>query len=103
MRVATVVRYTTTPEAADENQRLVQAVYAELAAADPGTIQYATFRLDDGVSFVHVAIRDPDDNPLSRSAAFAAFQAGLMDRCAVPPAPAGATVVGSYGFGMREE
>lgn len=95
-----VVRYRTHPDRGDENQELVEAVFAELAGADPGGVRYATFRLEDGVTFVHVAIVDSDDgsNPLPETAAFKAFQENLLDRCDEPPAPAPATLVGSYRF-----
>ena len=57
MTTANVVRYTArSPEAADENSRLIQQVFAELAAEDPGSLRYAAFRLADGVSFVHVSV-----------------------------------------------
>jgi hypothetical protein len=93
-----IVRYRTTPEAADENQRLIEQVYAELAATDPGNLRYQTLRLADGVTFVHVSTIDGPDNPLDRSAAFAEFQRGIGDRCDEPPAPSHATIVGSYGY-----
>ena len=51
----TVVTYKTTPEKADENAELVERVFKELNEKDPGGIRYATFRLADGVSFVHIA------------------------------------------------
>ncbi len=35
-----VVRYRTRPEAADENARLVEGVYAALAQLDPGDFRY---------------------------------------------------------------
>ena len=56
--------------------------------------------LDDGVTFVHVAVLEGDDNPLSRSAAFAEFQSGIHDRCAEGPVPAEASIVGSYDFSV---
>ena len=96
MAVTKVVRYRTSPEAADENERLVRAVFAELATDRPEGLRYATFRLDDGVSFVHVAVLDGDSNPLATSAAFARFQAGIQDRCVEGPAAADATMIGSY-------
>ena len=96
MTRAVIVRYQTTPERADENARLVEDVYDELNAGDPGGFEYTTLRLADGVSFVHVAVFDGDDNPLTRSKAFAAFQAGVADRCVEGPDPAQATVVGAY-------
>ena len=91
-----VVLYRTNPQDADENARLISDVFTELAAQQPGGLRYASFRLDDGVSFVHVAVLDADHNPLSDSAAFAKFQSGIKDRCADGPAASDATVIGSY-------
>jgi hypothetical protein len=56
MSKTVVVRYETRPEAADDNQRLIEAVFDRLASDDPGGLRYAVFRLADGVTFVHVAI-----------------------------------------------
>ncbi len=98
MSTTKVIRYRTKPEHADENERLVRAVFAELAKDDPKGLHYATFRLDDGVSFVHVAVTDGDENPLRSSPAFAAFQAGIGERCADGPVPADATVIGNFGL-----
>ena len=99
---AVVVRYTTKPERADENQALVEKVFAELAeSATPG-IHYATFRLSDGVTFVHVARVDTEDgsNPLNTTAAFQAFVANIGDRCEEGQGPLAldASVVGSHNF-----
>ena len=96
MPTTRVIRYRTKPEHADENERLVRAVFAELAESHPDGLHYATFRLDDGVSFVHVAVTDGGDNPLTSSPAFAAFQAGIGERCAEGPTPAEATVIGDF-------
>lgn len=93
-----VVRYTTRPDAADENQRLVEQVFAQLAREHPDGLRYATLRLADGVSFVHIAVAEGEVNPLSQLAAFAEFQREIGDRCVAPPVSAEATVVGSYGF-----
>jgi len=92
-----VVRYRPKVEHAEENQRLVEAVFAELADQDPGGLRYATFRLEDG-TFVHIANIEGDENPLSSSSAFAAFQANIGDRCedGEGPNPQQATLVGSY-------
>ena len=96
MSVTKIVRYRTNPQDADENARLIRDVFTELAAQQPGGLRYASFRLDDGVSFVHVAVLDADHNPLSDSAAFAKFQSGIKDRCADGPVASDATVIGSY-------
>ena len=92
-----LIRYKTKPESADENQRLVENVYEELASRDPGGIRYATLRLEDG-SFVHIFMTDSDDasNTLSGIAAFAEFQRELAQRCVELPVARAATVVGSY-------
>lgn len=98
MTKAVVVRYQTRADAAERNQRLVEEVFAELNAGDPGGVRYAAFRLADGVSFVHVALFDGEGNPLSSSRAFAAFQDGAARRQAGPSVVSGATVIGSYRF-----
>lgn len=91
-----IVRYQTHPEAADENARLIAAVFAALAEQAHDGFEYTAYRLADGVSFVHVATIDGADNPLNGLPAFAEFQRSLPERCAVPPAPSEATVVGTY-------
>jgi hypothetical protein len=98
---AVVVRYQTKPEAAERNQDLVRQVFAELGRERPDGLRYATFRLADGVSFVHVVFVEGDADPLSRSAAFAEFQRELPDRLAEPPTRSRATLVGSYRFGKE--
>jgi hypothetical protein len=98
MATTKVIRYRTKPEHADENERLIRDVFAELTDGDPTGLHYAAFRLDDGVSFLHVAVLDGEVNPLTSSRAFAAFQAGIVERCAEGPTPADATVVGSHRF-----
>lgn len=70
MGKTTIVRYRTLPEAAEENARLVEAVYAALAHLDPGEFRYATYRLDDGATFVHVARFDGAANPLATPSGF---------------------------------
>jgi hypothetical protein len=95
---ATIVRYTTKPDRADDNQALVEKVFAELNADAPLGLRYATFRLADGVSFVHVATVETDDgtNPLTQTPAFAEFVREIGDRCDEPPVASEATLVGSY-------
>jgi hypothetical protein len=96
--VATViVRYRPQADRADENQALVEAVFAELDAADPGGVRYATYRLADG-TFVHIADVEADPNPLGNIAAFAEFQKDIASRCDPGEGPdrQPATLVGSY-------
>ena len=95
---ATVVRYQAKPDRADENQKLIEAVFADLEEREPDGFTYKVFRLEDGVSFVHVVIEHGIDNPdsLQDVPAFQAFVAEIGDRCDVPPLAMGATVVGGY-------
>jgi len=94
-----VVRDEAKPDQADRNQELVEEVFAELAEIDPGAIRYITFRLADGVTFVHIADVESDDhNPLAETAAFKEFQAELAARCVEQPDVQEATLVGSYRF-----
>jgi hypothetical protein len=91
-----VIRYRTRPDAAEENVRLVKAVYAALKETRPGDLEYATYRLDDDVTFVHIARLPDTENPLASVPAFAEFQRELAERCVEQPAPSGAMIVGSY-------
>jgi quinol monooxygenase YgiN len=95
-----MVRYTVKPEHADENVRLIRAVYEQLARERPAGLRYATFRLDDGVSFVHLASHESEGagNPLTELAAFKTFVAGIGQRCEEPPVSTELHEVGSYAF-----
>jgi hypothetical protein len=100
MPKSVIVRYKTKPDQADENQRLIEQVFAELIRVDPGGIRYASFRLADGVSFVHVATSETADgsNPLLQIKAFSEFSNDIAARCDEPPLPHDATMVGSYRY-----
>ncbi len=95
-----VVQYRVKPDRGDENQALVEKVFVELDASHPEGLRYATFRMGDGVSFLHIAEIDTDDgsNPLAGVDAFVEFQRELGDRCEVQPDAADAIVVGSHGL-----
>ena len=92
----TVIRYKAKPDMADRNAELVAAVFAELKALKPEGLRYMSMRLEDD-TFIHV-VETADDgaSPLPKLAAFAEFQSGIRERCAEPPVPKGATVVGNY-------
>jgi hypothetical protein len=91
-----MVRYKVKPECAEENEALVRAVYDELHRTAPAGLEYATFVLEDGVSFMHMATHDADDNPLYQVAAFGRFQAQIRDRCEEPPVVARLREVGAF-------
>lgn len=97
-----MVRYRLKPERVSENEGLVRAVYEELDRAQPVGFDYATFKLNDGVSFVHLASHQDADNPLQRIEAFQRFQEHIRERCDEPPAVAELEQIGSYRFGKEQ-
>ena len=98
MSHATVVRYTTRPGSADENEKLIKTVFAQLAEQMPEGLRYVAIRLDDGVSFMHVAVLEDHNNPLAALPAFGQFVSAISERCTDGPAPVNGTVVGAYGI-----
>ena len=52
-------------------------------ASGPGGFGYATFKLDDGVSFVHIVDESGDGRGISLTdvKAFARFREAIRDRC----------------------
>ena len=93
-----LIRYRTKPDQADANEKLVRVVYAELHRTRPDGFRYATLRLDDEVTFVHIALSERDPSPILTVRAFGEFQAGVRDRCDEPPVARSFTEVGSYRF-----
>jgi hypothetical protein len=89
----TIVQYRVKPGRGDENAQLVRAVYDELAELAPDGFSYATYRAEDGVSFLHMAA---GPGPLRDLEAFRRFTAGLRDRCESGPEFASFSEVGSY-------
>jgi hypothetical protein len=93
-----MVRYKVKPGRAEENAQLVRAVYEELASSDPAGLHYATFKLEDGVSFVHIASVEDGHNPLREVKAFQEFQKDIAERCAESPVTSELHEVGSFRF-----
>jgi hypothetical protein len=94
---SSMVRYKVRPDRADENEALVKAVYAQLAREQPDDLHYATFRLPDGVSFMHVVIdTDEPGRILNEVEAFKAFVTDIAGRCDEPPVATEIALVGSY-------
>jgi hypothetical protein len=96
MSVTRVIRYVTKPECADENARLIGAVFADLDSLKPEGLQYQSFRLEDGRTFVHVVTMTGDENPLLASKAFQTFSSTVSGRCTEGPLVLEATKLGDY-------
>jgi hypothetical protein len=99
MQKRLVTRYAMqSAEAADENQRRVEGVFAELATGKPDNVSYIVLRLADD-SFLHVSFHDHGDdevNPIASTAAFAHFQEDHTDRREGGVDQQTATLVGAY-------
>src|SRR5277367_151290 len=93
----TIVRYKLKADRVAENEKFVRAVYAELGEVKPAGFSYSTYKLEDGVSFVHIAhLTDGAKPPLSGIKAFQEFLQSVKDRCEELPVSSKAAEVGSY-------
>ena len=94
-----MVRYTVKAERAAENEGYIASVFEQLEREKPSGLRYASFKLEDGVSFVHIVSHEAANgrNPLTELSAFKAFTAGVRDRCQEPPITVELNEIGSYG------
>jgi hypothetical protein len=95
-----LVRYRVKRDRLDEHVSYITQVFEQLARERPAGLRYASFRLDDRVSFVHLASIETADgkNPLSGLSAFKAFTERIQDRCDEPPVAVDLHEVGDYRF-----
>ena len=91
-----MVRYRIKQDRVEENEAFIRAVFAELQSRSPDGVRYASFKQDDGASFVHIASIEGESNPLTELSAFKAFTADIRDRCDEPPVAVELSEVGSY-------
>jgi hypothetical protein len=85
-------------EAADDNQRRVEAVFAELDRTRPDNVSYLVLRLADD-SFVHISFHGHapgETNPIASTDAFAHFIDGHGERREGEISQQNATLVGAY-------
>lgn len=94
----TIVNYKVKADRAAENIAYIKAVFKALEASKPDGLRYVSFILEDGLSFVHVAVVEKDGagNPLTKMEEFREFIADIGDRCDEPPVASSASIVGSY-------
>jgi nucleoside diphosphate kinase len=88
-----MIRYRLKPDQVERNEELVRAVYEEVHRAG---FRYVTFKLEDGVSFMHISESEGDESPLADIAAAKEFQREIADRCDEQPVVTQLTEVGSY-------
>jgi hypothetical protein len=101
----TVVRYKVKADRADENRQYIKKVFAQLDENKPDGLRYVSFNLDDGLSFVHIAVVETADgkNPLPETTAFQDFVSDIKNRCDEPPVATKADIVGSYRLFWQRE
>jgi hypothetical protein len=93
-----IVRYKVKPEKVEENQRLVESVFAELHGKCPAGLEYLVLRLEDG-SFLHLASTADGAPQLSSFSAFQDFRRDAEQRRLTAPELQGATIIGNYRTG----
>ena len=93
-----MIRYKVKADRVAENERYITNVFEQLKREKPPGLRYASFKLDDGLSFMHIVEVEAADgsNPLRELSAFKAFTAEIQDRCDEQPMSVELQEVGSY-------
>lgn len=90
--------YKVRPEEVARELELLRGVYEEMRTVRPKGLRYATFQLEDQVTFVAFAEMNEGPAVLRELAAFQRYRATLDERCDEPPVLTTLRDVGSYGF-----
>ncbi len=92
------VRYKVKKDRVQENIDYIKSVFHTLEETRPDHLRYVTFQLEDGVSFMHIAIVETADgsNPLQQFKEFKAFASGIAARCEEPPIFSSIETIGAY-------
>ena len=95
-----MVRYKVKPGRAEENERYITKVFEQLKQTQPKGLRYASFKLNDGLTFVHIVSIESEANghPLKQLETFRAFTDTIDDRCEELPVASDMEEVGSYRF-----
>lgn len=93
-----MVRWKVREDQVGEELARLREVYDELAAAEIDGLRYATYRLEDGMSFMDVVDMPQGPGMLRQIAAFGRYRTGLEARCAEPPVVTRMEEVGAYRF-----
>ncbi|SDM18494.1 hypothetical protein SAMN05421874_14323 [Nonomuraea maritima] len=93
-----MIRCKVKPDEVARNLELLETVYEELESVQPDGLRYATFQLEDKVTFV--AFVEMEDGPgvLRPLEAFQRYRATLDERCDEPSVMTMLHEVGSYRF-----
>jgi hypothetical protein len=92
-----IVDYTVKADMAEENARLVRAVFEELNAKRPAGLRYMSLRADEG-RFLHFVAQAATAPALTQFEAFQTFQADFAQRCLIRPQVSNLDIVGNFGM-----
>jgi hypothetical protein len=84
MQRATIVRYTTKPGRADENETLARAVFTELRSKPHQSFAYAVLRHGDDFLHLFVNLEADDADGVVELQSFKAFSSSAGDRWTSP-------------------
>lgn len=94
-----IVRYRVKPGKARENEQLIKGVYQQLHREGMEGLSYATYKLEDGLTFMHIANYNGEGKaPLTIIEAFKNFQAEIKERCDELPVVYHVSEIGLYDF-----
>lgn len=93
-----MVRYTVKRWRARENERLIKAAFREMKRKKLKGLRYAAFKLEDGLTFVHVVSMAGRGNPLAEVAAFKKFAGTIRERTRAKPTFTDLRLIGAHGL-----
>jgi quinol monooxygenase YgiN len=96
-----MIRCKVRPDGVEADLKLLQEVYEEMRSVQPKGLRYATFQLEDKVTFVSFAEMDEGPEVLQQLKAFQRLRATPDERFDEPPVLTMLHEVGSYGFRCR--
>jgi quinol monooxygenase YgiN len=94
-----LIRYRLKPEHVERNEQLIRAMYEELHRAAPSGLRYVIYKLEDGVTFMHISESEGEESPMAGLASVQEFRRELADRCEEKPVLSDLTEIGSYPSG----
>ncbi|MFL6620832.1 MAG: hypothetical protein ACJ8MH_19645 [Povalibacter sp.] len=100
MQRVTLVRYTTKPGRAADNEALAKSVFEPLRDEPSQGIGYAVLRNDSEFIHLFVNLKADDASAVTELPAFKVFEKDLAERCDGPPTVmrVAADLVDAYGF-----
>lgn len=95
---AVMIRYKVKRDQVKRNLELLRAAFEELESTQPDGLRWATFQLEDKVSFVDFVAGPDLPEPLPQLEAFRRLRSTLDERCDEPPVMTRLHEVGSFRF-----